>query len=75
MSLKKIELNEKEELRVEMRHLKGRAFADVRVYACAHAEDAKWPTGKGFLVPTIRLNELRQALAEIGAETSGAAVS
>lgn len=72
MSLKKIELSEKEELRVEMRRLKGRAFADVRVYTHAHAQESKWPTGKGFLVPASRLGELRQAVTELEAEAGGA---
>jgi len=71
--LKKILLSEKEELRVELRQLKGRAFADFRVYAHARAEEAKWPTGKGFLVPASRLQELRQALAELNPSPNTAA--
>ncbi len=62
-------LSEREELRVEIRTHKGRAFADVRVYACSRPEEAKWPTGRGFLVPVSRLSELRQAVAQLEAET------
>ena len=71
--MKKIELSEKEELRIEVRQLKGRAFADIRVYARARAEEAKWPTGKGFLVPASRLQELQQAFAELSAPPSAGA--
>ena len=73
--MKKISLSEKEELRVELRQLKGRAFADFRVYVHARAEEAKWPTGKGFLVPASCLQELQQALAELNPSTNAAAKS
>ena len=70
MSLKTINLSDKEELRAEIRRWKGRAYADVRVYACSRPQEAKWPTGKGFLVPVPQLPELRRALEELAAETS-----
>ena len=74
MSLKRIPLNDREELHVEFQRWKGRAFADVRVYAAPNAQEAKWPTGKGFLVPVSQLPELQKALAELEAETGGASV-
>lgn len=73
MSLKKIELSDKEELRVGMRRLKGRAFADVRVYAGPNAQEPRWPTGKGFLIPASRLPDLRRAMDALEAEASEAA--
>ncbi len=73
--MKKIVLSEKEELRVEVRQLKGRAFADFRVYAHARAEEEKWPTGKGFLIPAASLQELRQALEELSLSSNTAAES
>ena len=72
MSLKKISLSDKEELRAEIRHWKGRAYADVRIYACSRDEEAKWPTGKGFLVPVASLPELQRAVAELEAEAKAA---
>ena len=74
MSLIKIGLSDKEELRAEIRRWKGRAYADVRVYACSRPEEEKWPTGKGFLVPVAQLPELRRAVEELAAEASGTAI-
>ena len=74
MSLKKIQLNDREELHVEFQQWKGRAFADLRVYAGPNDEVTKWPTGKGFLVPLSRLRELQKAIAELETETHEASV-
>ena len=73
--MKKIALSEKEELRIEVRQLKGHAFADFRVYAHSRAEEAKWPTGKGFLIPAARLQELQRALAELNLSQNAGAES
>jgi hypothetical protein len=72
--LKKITLNDREELRIGIRHWKGRAYADLRVFAGSNPSEAKWPTGKGFLLPAERLQELCQAAAELENAPKGTAV-
>ena len=74
MSLKKILINDREELRVEFQQWKGRAYADIRIYAAPSAEETKWPTGKGILVPASQLHDLQKALAELQNTMAGAAV-
>ena len=70
MPLKIVALSNQEELRIEIKQWKGRAVADLRVYACSRPGEAKWPTGKGFLVPASQLAELRRALAALETETA-----
>jgi predicted DNA-binding antitoxin AbrB/MazE fold protein len=69
-SLKRIPLSDREELRVEFRQWKNRRYAELRVWAGSNVEEAKWPTGKGFLVPVSLLPELSRAMRELEAETS-----
>ena len=64
----KIQLSEREELRLGKTRRNGRELIDLRVWTASRKEEQKWPTGKGFLIPPSRLPELRQAFADLETE-------
>jgi hypothetical protein len=71
---KKIDLNENEELRVHIKHLHGRSFVDLRVWAAPKTGETKWPTGKGVLIPAARWPEFKRLMGDLGPAIEGAAL-
>ena len=65
MALTTLALNAREELRIERAERAGKRYIDIRVYASAAPDEAKWPTGKGVLIPEERFQAFRQAVASI----------
>lgn len=69
-----ISLNEKEELRVEIKDRRGEPFVDLRVWTAPKANEPKWPTGKGILIPASRWTALQRLLADLEPEIKTADV-
>ncbi len=65
---KNMMFSEKEELRAEVKNLRGRQVVDLRVWAAPKVYEAKWPTGKGLLIPISRWPEFRKMLVDLGTE-------
>ena len=63
---KNIKLNEKEELRAEIKSGPGRSSVDLRVWTAAKADEPKWPTGKGFLIPASCWPEMERMVVDLG---------
>ena len=57
---KNISLSDKEELRAQIKELRGRTFLDLRIWAAPKTNETKWPTGKGVLIPASHCREIGQ---------------
>ena len=68
MNTHTIALGEREEIRVEPAERSGKRYIDVRVYGAAKPDEAKWPTGKGVLIPAGLFRAFKEAVLSVDHE-------
>ena len=66
--IKKIKLSDKEDLRAEIKQWQNRSFVDLRVWTAPKTDEAKWPTGKGFLIPVSRVTDFIDLMDQLNKE-------